>query len=85
MALAKPLAMSLTRFTSNTRVLQDKIDSKHEKELGAKKLSAHPEYVSTASSSHPIFGEVATKNKEDDTDMMAGIRSDVVSGAHNGG
>ncbi|KAF2153833.1 hypothetical protein K461DRAFT_327129 [Myriangium duriaei CBS 260.36] len=77
LALAKPLTMAMTRLHSSTRVLQDKIDTKHEHELAGKKLSAHPEYVSASSSTHPVFGEVATKEKQDDTDMMAGVKHDI--------
>lgn len=78
LAVSKPLSLALTRFHSNTRVLQDKIDLKHEKDVAGQKLHAHPEYVSSTSSTHPVFGEVATKEQEKDTDMMAGIRSDMV-------
>ncbi|GAM87827.1 hypothetical protein ANO11243_058550 [Dothideomycetidae sp. 11243] len=77
LAIAKPLTLALTRFHSNTRVLQDKIDTKHEKEVGEKKISPHPEYVSSTSSTHPLFEEIATKEQKDDTDMMAGIRHDM--------
>ncbi|PSK35870.1 Transmembrane protein 69 [Elsinoe australis] len=76
-SMAKPLSMALTRFHSTTRVLQDKIDHEHERKFGQKKLSAHPEIVSSSSSVHPVFGEVAMKEKEDDTDMMAGVKSDL--------
>ncbi|KAF2220460.1 hypothetical protein BDZ85DRAFT_183591, partial [Elsinoe ampelina] len=73
----KPLSMSLTQTYSTTRVLQDKIDHEHERQFGQKKLSVHPETVSATSSTHPIFGEVGTENKEDNTDMMAGVKSDL--------
>lgn len=77
-AFAKPLATSATRFYTRTHVLQDKIDVKHEKEVAKHKISPHPELVSSGSSSHPVFGEVGAQEQPDDTDMMAGIRSDMV-------
>ncbi|PNS16407.1 Transmembrane protein 69 [Sphaceloma murrayae] len=77
MSLSKPLSMALARFHSNTRVLQDKIDHEHERKFAQKKLSAHPEFVSETSSTHPLFEEVATPKEEPDTDMMAGVRSDI--------
>ncbi|KAF4555009.1 Hypothetical protein D9617_3g020780 [Elsinoe fawcettii] len=69
--------MALTRLHSTTRVLQDKIDHEHERKFGQKKLSVHPETVSTTSSTHSLFSEVATENKEDNTDMMAGVKHDL--------
>lgn len=56
-----------------------RIDSKHEKEVGAQRISPHPDQVSADSSVHPIFGEVGgAAEPEHDTDMMAGVRSDMV-------
>jgi hypothetical protein len=58
----------------------DTIDRKTEQEVGHSKLQPDPEGVSLASSTHPILGEVHNQNEsKDDTDMMAGVRSDIVS------
>ena len=79
MALGMPLNMALTRHvTSNPGRPIDSIDSKHELEVARQKLKASPETVSTGSSVHPVFGEVGAVEEEKDTDMMAGIKSDLV-------
>lgn len=70
--------MALTRFAA-TKGPMDKIDTKHEADLGKSKLEAHPETVSSESSTHPVFHEIATPEEEKDTDMMLGIRQDLVS------
>lgn len=56
----------------------DKVDPKVEKALAGKPLEAHPETVSTTSSTHAVFGEVGVKEPEKDADMMAGVRADLV-------
>lgn len=53
----------------------DKIDTKSEEKVAKAVLEPHPEAVSTASSAIPVL-ERGPK-KEDDADMMAGIKSDV--------
>ncbi|KAK0664773.1 hypothetical protein DIS24_g323 [Lasiodiplodia hormozganensis] len=55
----------------------DKPDTKAEQELAQKKLKPEPELVSSTSSIHPVFGEVATPEPAKDPDMMKGIRQDV--------
>jgi len=81
-AISKPLTMALTRYQSRGGLSNpDKIDEKHEKDVSKEKLHAHPEYVSSSSSTHAVFGEVATPEEEKDTDMMAGVRGDLVSGS----
>lgn len=55
----------------------DTINKAEEEALAKKKLPVEPEAVSTASSVHPVFGEVTGEEKKDDTDMMAGVRSDM--------
>lgn len=77
-SLAKPLGMGMTRFAS-ARTPMDNIDQKHERELAKGKLEAHPELVSAESSTHPLFEEIGKPEEEKDTDMMAGIRGDLVS------
>ena len=54
------------------------INLKEEAQKAKEKLTATPDIVSTTSSTHPIMGEVGTKEEEDHTDMMAGIRADMV-------
>lgn len=74
-ALARPLAMQLR--VASTKPPMDTIDKATEEALSKKKLPVEPEAVSTSSSVHPVFGEVAGEEKKDDTDMMAGVRSDL--------
>jgi hypothetical protein len=56
---------------------QLKVEDKYAHE----KLKATPETVSMTSSIHPISGEIGTPSpeKDKDTDMVAGVKSDVVS------
>jgi len=54
-------------------------DSNKEHEVAQGKLAADPALVSSSSSTHAVFSEVGTEAKEEDVDMMAGIRSDLVS------
>lgn len=53
-------------------------DTELEARLQKQLINATPELVSTSSSVHPVLEEVGTEQKEDDTDMMAGLRHDVV-------
>lgn len=53
-------------------------DKAWEKEISERVMNAHPERVSMTSTIHPMFGEVATKDPEDDVDMMKDIRHDMV-------
>lgn len=55
----------------------DTINKATEKAIGKEKLPVEPEIVSSSSSVHPVFGEVVGEEKKDDTDMMAGVRSDI--------
>ncbi|TKA75456.1 hypothetical protein B0A49_05713 [Cryomyces minteri] len=75
-ALAKPLTAAFARLQT-TQTQWDKIDKKQEGKVGKEKLEASPELVSSTSSTHPIFGEIGTEEKEDDTDMMAGVKADL--------
>jgi len=56
-----------------------------EKKLAQEPLASSPQFVSAESSTHPVFSEVGTKEAEDDTDMMAGIRHDMVYTLHRRG
>ena len=70
----------MTRYQSKVSDAMDKINEKAEGEIAKHTLTPHPETVSETSSTHPLFGEVATEDPDDkDTDMMAGIRNDLVS------
>jgi len=57
---------------------QTTIDRKHEQEVSQQKLKADPKHVSTKSSVHPLFSEVATAQPEKEADMGSAIRSDLV-------
>jgi hypothetical protein len=50
-----------------------------EKALGEERLEAHPEEVSAVSSVHQVSHEKATEDPEEDIDMLAGVKSDLVS------
>jgi len=50
-----------------------------EKKLAEEPLASSPQFVSSDSSTHPVFSEHGTKQQEDDVDMMAGIKHDLVS------
>lgn len=54
------------------------MDKGHEEKVGHEKLQPTPNTVSATSSVHPVLEEVGTPEAEPDTDMMAGIRSDMV-------
>lgn len=79
-AVAKPTTMALARFASNRNSPMDTIDRKHEMAVSKENLPASPDTVSADSSTHPVFGEVGMReDQEKDTDMMAGIKQDMVS------
>lgn len=73
-AFSKPLTMALTRYQTNKPM--DTIDQKHEQAVGKEKLHAHPDLVSSTSSTHALFSEVGKPEEEKDVDMMAGIKND---------
>nr|POE47215.1 hypothetical protein CFP56_00547 [Quercus suber] len=65
----------------------DNIDKEREAKIGEKKLPSHPDLVSGASSTHPIMTEIGQKNEEKkaqqvneegETEMMAGVKHDLV-------
>ena len=51
---------------------------KHEKELQKGHIDPHPEEVSPDSTTHQVFHEKGVPEAEEDVDMMAGIRGDLV-------
>jgi hypothetical protein len=70
----------LNRTTLRSSSKYDKPNTTLEEKVGKEKLVAHPELVSTTSSTHPVFSEIGTKDPEKDADMSAGIMADLVSG-----
>lgn len=88
---AKPLAfqtVSLVRRQSGhgDRKPVDEINAQMETELGKEHLESHPETVSASSSTHPLMSEIgagpSTTKKggsEDETEMLGGIKTDLVS------
>lgn len=56
----------------------DNIDLKEEAKLAAKKLTPHPELVSSTSSVHGLQAEVGEKKAPHDSDMLGGIKQDMV-------
>lgn len=74
LAAMKPLAS--VRMASTDNVV-GKINLKEEAKTAKETLEAHPESVSVDSSTRHVTSEL-TKESHDDTDMMAGIRADMV-------
>jgi len=68
------IVRSYASVTPGTTPNQEK-----EKKLAQEPLTSSPQFVSADSSTHPVFSEVGGKEAEDDTDMMAGIRHDMVN------
>lgn len=50
-----------------------------EEQFKSQPVEARPDLVSTSSSTHPAFSEIGTEDKEEETDMMAGVKHDLVS------
>ena len=77
LASFKPFTTSLQLYKT-----ADHIDVKHEKEVGRAPLEKHPEEVSSDSSMHPVLTEHGLDKdaeKEDDIDMLASVKHDLVS------
>lgn len=74
LAAMKPLAS--VRMASTDNVVGN-VNLKEEAKTAKEKLEAHPESVSVDSSTRHVASEL-TKESHDDTDMMAGIRADMV-------
>lgn len=72
----KPISAAIVRHAS--QVIPGDPDRKAEEASAGKKIHSDPALVSTESSVHSVFSEVGTPEPEPDTDMMAGIRSDLV-------
>ncbi|TLD21662.1 hypothetical protein E2P81_ATG08250 [Venturia nashicola] len=71
------IAASIHKLNLRSSSKYDKPDIKLEQKVGQEKIEAHPELVSTTSSTHAIFSELATKEPEKETDMSAGIVADL--------
>jgi hypothetical protein len=74
-AIRKPVSAHFVRHETTQWV----IDRKHEAEVGQEKLKADPKSVTPTSSVHPVLHEANVSDPHGDTDMMAGIRADLVS------
>jgi len=80
LAAVKPvsiLAFQSKRAASDVKSTLDKIDIKHEAEVAKDKLKAVPELVSSASSIHPVLGEVGLKEEPHETEMLGGVKHDL--------
>lgn len=81
---AAPKTTALVRWASTAgKGSFDAIDKHHEAEVAKEKLEAHPELVSSTSSTHPINSEVGAApgqrgQQDDDQEMSGGIMSDLV-------
>lgn len=82
LALAKPLLIS--RFADERKPGSfDQIDTKHEQDIRGKTITPHPELVSSSSSVHPVNSEIGVEESgERETDMMAGVKADMVRIPH---
>lgn len=78
LAVHQPVRKSLVRYASGGSQIIYGQDPEAEKSLQNQKIVAIPEEVSSTSSVHKAFEEKGVEPKEDDVDMMAGIRSDFV-------
>ena len=75
----KPITFSLQRYaTTTTGPPFDHIDKKTEEEIAGEELEPRPEEVSTDSSVRHITREEGVEEQERDTDMLAGVKSDLV-------
>jgi len=79
MAPYRPVTVALRQYATPTGygTAYDKIDKKAEEQLAKKPLEAHPEAVSTSSTTRPVFTEQGVEEQERDVDMMASVRQDV--------
>ena len=79
LVLHKPFSTSLQRYATHPGSPYDKIDTKHEEEVEHENLEVHPEEVSESSSVHQVFHEKGVEEEQPDEDMLAGVKSDLVS------
>lgn len=56
----------------------DHIDQKREEKLAKSEIDVDPKNVSSDSSVRHVFGEEGVEEEEDQTDMLAGVKQDLV-------
>ncbi len=78
----KPVTTALQRYASTIPVGPgtpfDKIDKKAESKRANEPIDPDPDAVSIDSSVRHVFGEEGVEDKEKDTDMLAGVKADLV-------
>ena len=70
----RPLTTSLQRHAA---AISDK-EAQIEKEVQKEELVPHPEEVTSTSTVHQVFHEKGVQEEEEDIDMLAGVKSDLV-------
>ena len=76
----RPVNLALPRYATTTAgPPYDRIDEKTETKISHEELEARPEEVSTGSSVRHVTHEVGVEEEESDIDMLAGVKSDLVS------
>ena len=75
----KPVATALQRYAStHPGTAFDHIDQKREDKIAKTEIPADPEAVSTDSSVRHVFSEEGVEEPEKETDMLAGVKQDLV-------
>lgn len=78
-ALHKPIATALQRYAStHPGTAFDHIDKKKEEKIAKSEIEADPDAVSIDSSVRHVFGEEGVEEREKETDMLAGVKQDLV-------
>lgn len=76
LALHKPATTALLRYATTTPF--DRVDQETEDKIMNTRLEAHPKEVSSGSSVRHVIHEEGSQEVEKDTDMLAGVRADLV-------
>lgn len=71
----KPVQAALLRRAISEKIPNEQKEA--EKKYSREVIKPTPETVSSTSSTHPMFSEVATENPDREVDMMAGVKHDV--------
>jgi hypothetical protein len=80
LSIRRPASNALVRFASTVAANPyDKINAKAENKIGSKELEKNPEEVSVGSSVRHVLHEEGVEAPERDVDMLAGVKSDLVS------
>ncbi|KAF2849873.1 hypothetical protein T440DRAFT_118926 [Plenodomus tracheiphilus IPT5] len=74
MAHTRPVQAAMLRRTISEKIPKEQKDA--EKKYSQEVIKPTPETVSSTSTTHPIFSEVATENPDREVDMMAGVKHD---------